>query len=63
MNALAVENYPEPQESKETRDGVIDLFSGTWVCTDHEMTMKVGRECPFCAVEAHGLDVLDELAF
>lgn len=63
MNALAVVRSEKVRQLNETREGVIDLFSGTWVCTEHGTTMKVGRECAFCAVDAHGDEVLDALAF
>lgn len=62
MNALAVENY-QVRAPKETRDGVIDLFSGTWICKEHETTMKVGHECPFCVVDQRGIEAMDDLVF
>jgi len=47
---------------EDLNDGVIDLFSGVWICVTHETKMKPGHECAFCAVESNGLDVLDRLA-
>jgi hypothetical protein len=47
---------------EELNDGVIDLFSGTWICETHETKMKPGIECAFCAVERDGIGVLDRLA-
>lgn len=63
MNALAVVRSQKVARVNETREGVIDLFSGTWLCSEHNTTMKVGRECAFCAVETHGDEILDSLAF
>lgn len=61
MNAVAVSRLIE--QDHEVREGVIDLFSGTWTCVEHNLTLKVGRECAFCAVDKHGVEVLDALAF
>lgn len=32
-------------------EGTINLFAGTWRCLDHEVTLKTGKECPFCQSE------------
>lgn len=32
----------------EFAEGSINIFSGTWVCTEHNQTLKAGRECAFC---------------
>lgn len=45
------------------REGTIDFDSPTWNCVEHKTKMRIGRECPFCAVDAHGDEVLDALAF
>lgn len=46
----------------QVAEGVIDLFAGVWVCTEHHTRMRAGHQCSFCAVEAHGIEVLDVLA-
>lgn len=51
-----------PMEAPEVSEGVIDLFSGVWICDDHGTKMKPGHACAFCAVETNGFDVLDKLA-
>ena len=48
--------------NEDLNDGVIDLFSGVWICENHDTKMYPGIECSFCAVERNGIDVLDELA-
>ncbi len=35
-------------QTVEVAEGTINLFSGTWFCTEHAQTMRVGRECAFC---------------
>lgn len=55
--------YVEPiSTDEEISEGVIDLFSGVWVCDDHRTKMHAGQPCAFCAVELNGLSVLDKLA-
>ncbi|GAA2554816.1 hypothetical protein GCM10010423_64990 [Streptomyces levis] len=46
----------------DLNDGVIDLFSGVWICQTHETKMKPGNECAFCAVDREGMEVLQHLA-
>lgn len=48
--------------AQEFAEGLIDLFSGTWECEEHQTQMRVAVPCPFCAVEEHGIEILDELA-
>lgn len=59
MTAMYVEPTL-PQE--ELSEGVIDLFSGVWICEDHRTKMHAGQPCAFCAVELNGMEVLEKLA-
>lgn len=38
----------------EFAEGRLALASGTWRCLSHALTVKVGRECPFCVQESLG---------
>ena len=35
----------------EFNEGLVTLGDSVWFCTDHETTMKAGKDCPFCAHE------------
>jgi hypothetical protein len=43
MTALTAE-----PESYDRSEGEIDLFSGTWRCTRHRVTLRAGQECQRC---------------
>lgn len=45
MSAMTVDEF---------REGEVNLFSGTWTCSEHAQTMRVGRECPFCVHDLLG---------
>lgn len=49
-------------ETTEFAEGLIDFCAGTWVCGEHDTTMRVDVPCSFCAVEEHGVEILEELA-
>jgi hypothetical protein len=49
-------------KSAEFAEGIIDLFAGVWICTDHNTKMHVGHECAWCATEKDGIQVLEKLA-
>lgn len=55
--------YVEPVSTdEELSEGVIDLFSGIWICDDHRTKMKPGQPCAFCAVELRGIEILEKIA-
>ena len=38
----------------EFAEGTVDLASEVWFCVEHETTMHIGRECPWCQYDLLG---------
>lgn len=38
----------------EFAEGTLDLASDLWFCGEHETSIKVGQDCPFCKYEELG---------
>lgn len=49
-----------PVENTELSEGVIDLFTGVWICEEHRTKMKPGKPCAFCEVETNGFELLEK---